>query len=236
MTTGEGEGGSSLSRIAERAAGVRESIDEACRDAGREPDSVRLVAVSKRHPPAAIEAAYQAGLRDFGESYAQELVEKREALGQLAELRWHFIGRVQKNKAKLLSQCALIHGVGSLAHAEAIARRAPGTPVLAQVNVSDEGQKNGFDVDELERELEALLAIEDAPLVGLMAMLQQGDAGSQARSRFASVRKLRDRLAAASGRPLPELSMGMSADFREAVAEGATLVRVGTAIFGRREV
>jgi pyridoxal phosphate enzyme (YggS family) len=223
-----------LDHIAERAAEVLDQIASACRDAGRDPSEVRLVAVSKRHPADAVRRAYEAGLRDFGESYAQEMVDKREQLVDLADARWHFVGRVQRNKAKLLAGCALVHGVGSVQHAEAIARRAPGTGVLAQVNASDEEQKNGFSFDGIERELDALLGIEGAPLRGLMAMLEAGDEGARARERFAAVRELRDRLAQRAGRELPELSMGMTADFREAVHEGATLVRVGTAIFGRR--
>lgn len=225
-----------VDRIEERAATVKAAIADACREAGRAPDEVRLVAVSKRHPPAALREAYRVGLRDFGENYAQELADKRaELAADLPDARWHFIGRVQSNKTKLFAGCALVHGVGSLKHARAVARRAPGTPVLAQVNVSQEGQKNGFDPEELEAELEALLQVEDAPLRGLMAMLEAGDAGARARERFAAVRELRDRLVARGGRELPELSMGMSADFHEAILEGATLVRVGTALFGRRE-
>lgn len=224
--------------IAQRLERLEQGIAEACRAAGRARDSVRLIAVSKTHPPAAIEEAYALGLRDFGESYAQELLKKRELLDTShPDIQWHFIGRVQTNKAKLLAAAHLVHGVGSLAHAEALGRRAgPSRAVafLAQVNVSGEQQKNGFSFDEIRRDLEALLQVPGARLVGLMAMLELGEEGDAARARFASVRTLRDELEGRAGAELPVLSMGMTADHREAILEGATHIRIGTALFGER--
>lgn len=224
--------------LAGRLARLEEGIAEACRAAGRARESVRLIAVSKTHPPAAIEEAYALGLRDFGESYAQELVKKRELLdASHSDIQWHFIGRVQTNKAKVLALAHLVHGVGSLAHAEALGRRAEAgrsVAFLAQVNVSGEEQKNGFAFDGLRNDLEALLQVPGARLVGLMAMLELGEEGDAARARFARVRELRDELERRAGVELPVLSMGMTADHREAILEGATHIRIGTALFGAR--
>lgn len=220
-----------------RLQAVEEAVAEACRAAGRDRAEVRLVAVSKTHPPDAIRVAYALGLRDFGENYAQDMADKQAALDpQLPGLRWHFIGRVQRNKAKLLAKAALVHGVGSVAHAEALGRRAEGgrVPFLAQVNVSAEAQKNGFDPEELRRDLQALAEVEGAELRGLMAMLSAEDSQRRARERFAAVRELRNLLEREADMRLPELSLGMSADFPAAIREGATLVRVGTALFGPR--
>ncbi len=221
-----------------RLAQVEEGIAEACHSAGRARSDVRLIAVTKTHPLEAVQAAYALGLRDFGESYAQELLQKREDLGtSLPDVRWHFIGRVQTNKAKILARADLVHGVGSLAHAEALARRADperGVALLAQVNVSGEEQKNGFSFDDLRRDLQALLQVPAARLCGLMAILERGEQGDAARERFAAVRLLRDELEGRAAVSLPVLSMGMTADFREAILEGATHIRVGTALFGPR--
>jgi PLP dependent protein len=225
-------------QLALRLSALEEAIAAACDDAGRDRASVRLVAVSKTHAADAVRVAYRLGLKDFGENYAKELAEKQALLDpQLPGLRWHFIGRVQRNKAKLLAGAALVHGVGSVAHAEALGRQGAQRPVpfLAQVNASAEKQKNGFDFDDLRRNLSALRQVEGAALRGLMAMLSQEDSAARARERFAAVRELRDALEREGGVALPELSMGMSADFGAAIREGATLVRVGTALFGPRE-
>jgi pyridoxal phosphate enzyme (YggS family) len=224
--------------ISGRYKEVLEAIEEACAEAGRAPGDVCLVAVSKRHPPEAIRAAYALGMRDFGENYAQELAEKRSALApELPEARWHFIGRVQSNKAKELVSADCVHGVGKLGHAEALSRRAvEGAPLrfLTQVNVSGEAQKNGFSFSDLRENAQALSALPGVRWAGLMAMLMEGERGEAARAAYGRVRALRDELEQLIGRSLPELSMGMSGDFREAIAEGATMIRVGTAIFGPR--
>jgi pyridoxal phosphate enzyme (YggS family) len=210
--------------IQERLASVRERIERAA--AGRE---VCLVAVSKRQPVEKIRAAYAAGQRHFGENHIQSLEEKRSELGDVCpEARWHFIGRVQRNKAKQIRTAHLVHGVGAVRHANAVAPAR----VLLQVNVGAEEAKNGFDPDELREALPGLLAVEGLDIRGLMAMPPIGE---DPRPHFAAVRALRDELAAANGVELKELSMGMSGDFEAAIEEGATLVRVGTAIFGPRE-
>ncbi len=213
--------------VAHRLAGVRAALADACRAAGRPAGSVRLVAASKGQPAAAIRAAAAAGQRLFGENYAREMRDKRtELAGYTKDLEWHFIGRVQSGNAKEIAGAALVHGVGSRSQLEALARHGP-VAALLQVSLWGEASKNGFMEAELERDLEGLLEVDGAAVRGFMAMPPPGVA---AREAFAAVRALRDRLAP----QLPELSMGMSGDYREAALEGATLVRVGTAIFGPR--
>jgi hypothetical protein len=185
------------------------------------------VAVSKTQPVEAIAEAYACGQRDFGENYLQELFSKRDALSSSCpDIRWHFIGRVQRNKARDLGGLFRIHGVGSLAHAQAIAARVPQAAVLLQVNLEAEASKNGFGFEELHRELPAILAL-PLQVRGLMALPPPDVDPTLA---FARVAALRDALSV----HLPELSMGMSGDFRAAIACGATWVRVGSAIFGAR--
>ena len=215
--------------IAARLLAVNAAISETCHRAGRAAGSVRLVAVTKGQPASAVAAAAEAGQRLFGENYARELREKRTQLGALAEtLEWHFIGRVQAGNARDIATAALVHGVGSRGQAQALAARSTGSlPVLLQVSLWGEESKNGFSEADLRAELPALREIRGLSIRGLMAMPPPEHA---ARPAFAAVRALRDRLAP----DLPELSMGMSGDFPEAVLEGATLVRVGSAIFGER--
>lgn len=215
--------------IAGRLDSVRQDIAAGLRQAGRSPDAARLVAVTKGQPAAAIAAAARAGQRVFGENYAREMREKRLALGPLADsLQWHFIGRVQAGNARDIATAALVHGVGSRGQAEALSSRAKGPlPVLLQVSLWGEQSKNGFDEEGLARELPLLRELPQLQIRGLMAMPPPE---AEPRAAFAAVRELRDRRAP----DLAELSMGMSGDFREAILEGATLVRVGTAIFGER--
>lgn len=227
-----GQGGVDPAGIAARLQGVQAAIAEACREAVRPPGAARLVAVTKGHPASAVAAAAAAGQQVFGENYAREMREKRADLGTLADsLEWHFIGRVQASNAKDIVRAALVHGVGSRGQAEALAARASQPlAVLLQVSLWGEQSKNGFEAEELERELPALREIGNLSIRGLMAMPPPS---AHSRAAFAAVRALRDRLAPDPS-ALPELSMGMSGDFREAILEGATLVRVGTAIFGER--
>lgn len=211
--------------IAARLAAVRAQVDAAARAAGRDPAGVVLVAVAKGQPASSIEAAWHAGHRDFGESYAQELRAKREELdAKCPGIRWHFIGRVQTNKAAIVAGAHLVHGVASVDHAGALAAKRADVAVLAQVNVAGEGSKSGFSPAGLRADLRVLREV--AALRGLMCI--PPDDGAPRRW-FAALRALRDELDAG-----PELSMGMSGDFKDAVAEGATIVRVGTAIFGPR--
>jgi pyridoxal phosphate enzyme (YggS family) len=221
-----------MSTIAERLDVVRRRIADACRSAGRDPRAVRLVAVSKFHAASAIREAYAAGQRDFGENYAQELAEKHAALQDLPDLRFRFIGALQRNKVKmLLPQAQVIETLASLEAARTISGRAAAlgidAHVLVQVNVSAEVQKSGVAPAALPGLLQAMAGLAHLSLDGLMAIPAAADPAA-ARASYAELRRLRD----AAG--LRELSMGMSDDLEIAIAEGATSVRVGTAIFGPR--
>lgn len=218
--------------IQRRLGQVRAAIARAAEAAGRANDAVRLVAVTKGHPVAAIAAAAQAGQRVFGENYARELRDKRAALGASSEeLEWHFIGRVQASNAREIARTTLVHGVGSIEQARALAAKAERPlRILLQVSLWGEASKNGFSEAALEAALPVLQQVERLEVRGLMAMPPPELGPEEARAAFRAVRTLRDRVAPA----LPELSMGMSGDFVEAIAEGATLVRVGSAIFGER--
>jgi hypothetical protein len=212
---------------------VEERIELAATRAGRTRDDVTLVAVSKTHPPELVREAYRAGARVFGENYAQELVVKQAALGDLAEARWHFIGRLQRNKAKdVAGRVALIHAVDSVDLGAALGRRAGADgrvqDVLVQVNVAGEDTKAGVAEDELDAVLEALAKTAGIRVAGLMTMPPPVVDPNENRHWFRALAKL------AGTRGLRELSMGMSGDFEVAIEEGATIVRVGTAIFGDR--
>lgn len=202
-------------------------IDAACRIAKRDPALVHLIAVSKYHPAQAIRAAYAAGQRDFGESYAQELAEKAEALADLPELRWHFIGPVQRNKAKIIARYArTVHAIESARAAAALDAAGSPLELFVQVNVSGEASKHGITPAALPEILAELSLLSNVRAVGLMT-LPPPDLGA-ADAAFAALAEL------ASAHGLPCLSMGMSDDLELAIAHGATHVRVGTAIFGER--
>ncbi len=212
---------------------VRERIELACQRAGRDPSAVLLVAVSKGHPDGLIRAAYDAGMRVFGENYAQELAAKASALSDLPEIRWRFIGHLQRNKIKLIERArASIDTVDSLRLAEAISARAAmrGTTVelLLQVNIGAEAQKSGCAVEEVAGLAESVRALPNVMLRGLMAVAPHFDDAEATRPFFAALREL------AEANDLPELSMGMTHDLDQAVEEGATMLRIGTAIFGPR--
>jgi len=225
--------------LVERLHGVRERIAHAVRSAGRDPQDVRLVAVSKFHPAWSVAALAAAGQLDFGESYVQEACSKQAELVHLG-LRWHCVGHVQTNKAKNAAGCFYyIHSLDSLKLAQALQRHVPATKrqqVLIQVNVGNEGQKSGVHPGELPVLAEHVAGMPELELVGLMCMPPFFDDGALARPYFALLRELCERLRTRLGLPLPELSMGMSGDFVEAVAEGATILRIGTDIFGSRPV
>ncbi len=222
-----------MSRIAQRLDALRARVAAAARRAGRDPGEVGIVAVSKTKPAEQIREAIAAGCRDFGENYVQELQDKAAALAALAP-RWHFIGHAQRNKAKLLVEVpglVLVHGVDSVRLARALdAKAARPLEVLVQVNVSGEASKSGCTPAEVPALLDAIAGSEHLRCRGLMTMPPDGEPEA-ARPFFRQLRALRDRL----GGDLPHLSMGMSHDFEVAIEEGATLVRVGTAIFGPRE-
>lgn len=221
--------------IAERAAALRERLDAAARRAGRDPDRVRIVAVTKSWPVQVCRAAHEAGLHLLGENRVQEALPKIEAL---PEAEWHLVGHLQSNKARpAVAEFAWIHSVDSVAllrRIEGIAHDEDRRPVvLLQINVTGEPQKAGFAPPALdEEELAGTIAgLRYARPMGLMTMAREG---SDPHPAFARLRELRDVLERRSGMPLPELSMGMSGDAEAAVEEGATLVRIGTALFGHR--
>lgn len=209
--------------IAQRADRLRERIV----DAGGDPSEVTIVAVTKAFGPEAVEAAMAAGLRHVGENYAQELEAKAAALAEASGARWHFLGRVQRNKVKRIA--AVVHlwqAVDRVCAGEEIARRSPGARVLVEVNVSGDPAKHGCDADAAPALVDGLAAL-DLSVRGLMAV---GPAGPPegARAGFRRLAALADRLG------LPERSMGMTDDLEVAVQEGSTMVRIGRGLFGPR--
>jgi pyridoxal phosphate enzyme (YggS family) len=228
-----------MSDVAQRFLTVREAVSAAARDAGRDPREVCLVAVSKRHSAASIVAAFEAGARDFGESYVQELVAKRaevEAMlgARSAEIRWHFVGNLQRNKVKHLGRVHLIHTLDSARLLRTIEARGEGVGgVLIQVRIGGEASKAGIEAQEVET-LAQEVASSTLPVRGLMTIGPPRDCQVAVRGDFARLRELRDEVASRHRLDWPHLSMGMSTDFAPAISEGATLVRVGTAIFGTR--
>jgi hypothetical protein len=221
--------------IAARLATVHARIADACARAHREVASVRLVLASKTQPPAAVAAAYAAGARDFGENYVQEAIAKCAALTHLHDARWHLIGHLQSNKARAaVEHFDLIHTLDSarLGNALARIRTNPRMPVLIEVNLGGEASKSGVPPDAVAPLLEVVRNSVDVR--GLMTIPPPAANPSDARRWFTELRQLRDRLATAAGLALQELSMGMTEDFEYAIEEGATIVRVGRAVFGER--
>jgi len=223
------------SLVAERAAIIKGRIAAACDGMDRRPTSVTLVGASKAQPLGPIVDALAAGIHDLGESYVQEWQEKRRALAET--LRWHFIGRLQRNKAKLLvGEVSLIHGIDSVRTIETLGRlaRAKETEVkvLIQVNVSGEASKGGVSPSALNDVLTLARGVAGVEVDGLMTLPRPGGL-AETRSAFRRLRLLRDEYATPES-PLPSLSMGMSGDYDAAIVEGATHVRVGSALFGPR--
>jgi pyridoxal phosphate enzyme (YggS family) len=227
----------SVITIAENLERVRSQIAEAAKKSGRLPDDVDLVAITKTHPAEKVREAVEAGQKLFGESRVQE------ARGKIPELpsnlRWHFVGHLQKNKIRrALPLFELLHSVDSLALAEQVQRIADEDGmhprVLLEVNVSGEGSKFGFKPETLRAEIEALLVLPRLSIEGLMMIPPLAEEAEASRKLFVRLRELRDALEKEFNVKLPQLSMGMTNDFPIAVEEGATLVRVGTAIFGER--
>ncbi len=222
-----------------RVTAVMERIRTAAERAGRDPKRVRLVAVSKTVPADRVREAASAGVEMLGENYVQEAEGKIDALDDL-RLSWHFIGHLQSNKAKsVVPRFDLIHSVDRLKLAREIDKQAGKIdkvqPVLIQVNISGEETKSGIDPQGLSRLLNETGRLPNLSVRGLMTMPPFFDDPEGARPYFKALRELRDRLRESLGLPLEELSMGMTGDFEAAVEEGATLVRVGTAIFGKRD-
>lgn len=217
---------------------VRAEMDEAAAACGRKPGDVVLVAVSKFHSAQDVRALAGFGHIDFGESYVQEALGKREQLQDL-DLRWHFIGRLQTNKARhVAGSFSLVHSVDSLKLAQTLHKRAQALQVvqevLLQVNLAGEGQKAGAAADDARRLALEIRQLDSLALRGLMLLPPMVDEPEQARPWFAALRELRNDLEREIGMRLPHLSMGMTGDFRQAIAEGASIVRIGTRIFGER--
>jgi pyridoxal phosphate enzyme (YggS family) len=226
-----------MSTFEDRWAAVRAGIAAAEARSGRPPGSAELVAVSKGHPPEAIAEAVAAGQTLFGESRVQEArVKMSEASGAA---RWHFIGHLQKNKVRqALPLFELIESVDSLELARDVDRVAAEfglrPRILLEVNVAGEASKHGFAPDALRRDMESLLALPRVEIEGLMTVPPAAPEAEDSRRHFAQLRELREALEREFAAGLPALSMGMSGDYEVAVEEGATLVRVGTALFGKR--
>ena len=226
--------------VAERYRRIKDQLAQAAADSGRPGDSVRLLAVSKRMPLESLLAAYQAGAREFGENYVQEALTKIDRLP--LDARWHLIGHLQSNKAKRAAEA--FHTVQTLdrpsvaaALEKAAAARQARVEVLLQVNVGGEGSKSGAAPDATVELARRMVEWPHLQLRGLMTIPPYHPDAEQVRPHFRALRELRDRIAALKlpGIEMTELSMGMSHDFPVAVQEGATVVRVGTAIFGDRD-
>jgi pyridoxal phosphate enzyme (YggS family) len=219
-------------------ARVRSGVAEAARRAGRDPSEVALVAVAKGQPAAAIRLAAEAGVTEFGENYVNELAAKRDELSDLdgTGLRWHFVGALQSSTAHRVADLAdVVHSVGSLHAAERLGTRAvrDGRRISALVQVDFTGSRNGVDPDDVGEAVEHLRGTDGLEVRGLMTLPPFTEDPEVARPYFVKLRELRDRAANGPG-DLRELSMGMSGDYEVAVEEGATMVRIGTALFGPR--
>ena len=216
---------------------VKSAIETTATRCGRDPSAIELVAVSKTHPPEKILEAFEAGQLIFGESRVQEARAKIPLLP--AKIQWHFIGHLQKNKIRqALPLFELIHGVDSVQLArdiDRIAEESGARPrVLLEVNLAGEASKFGFSPESLGNSLDELLGLSRLQIEGLMTIPPYAEAAELSRKYFAGLRNLRDDLQQRFGIALDRLSMGMSHDYAVAIEEGATMVRVGTAIFGER--
>ncbi|HEV3231371.1 MAG TPA: YggS family pyridoxal phosphate-dependent enzyme [Candidatus Dormibacteraeota bacterium] len=230
-----------MSAIAANLDAVRERVGAACLQARRDPAGVELVAVSKYAAPEAIRAAAATGQRAFGENRMQDALEKVEALADVPGIQWHLIGHLQTNKARHASgPFALIQSVDSVRLADAISRRAEWTsrpqPILLQVNVAADAAKYGFTEESVLSDYPLVAALGGVEVAGLMTIGPLVPDPELSRPHFRRLRELAGRLDGLGvAPPLRQLSMGMSADFEVAIEEGATIVRVGEAIFGGRE-
>ena len=226
--------------VCENYKKIRSMIDDACAACGRAPESVTLVAVSKTKPSSMIRELMEIGVRDFGENHAQELVEKTAEITE--PLNWHFIGNLQTNKVKyVVGRACLIHSVNSLHLAQAISKESVKkgvvSDILIEVNIAEEATKGGIAADEAVDLVTEVSQLPGLAIRGLMAIAPPVDDPEENRPYFCQMRELARRIDAMSlpGVEMYELSMGMTNDFTAAVAEGATMVRVGTAIFGERD-
>ncbi len=226
--------------IAENLNRIKTEIAEVCARVGRTPESVKLIAVSKTKPASAVLEAFEAGHRVFGENYVQELLTKfADETLQTLPIEWHFVGHLQSNKVRYVAEkIAMIHGVDKLSLAEEISKRAKKynrtLPILLEVNISAEASKHGLSPDALFSEAEKIFALPHIELKGLMTIASPDR--EKVKQEFKHMRLLFEKLKTLAPKPeqITELSMGMSGDFDIAIAEGATLLRIGTAIFGER--
>lgn len=227
-----------VKEIRENMDRVLERISCACSSAGRSADEVTLMAVTKNHPPELVAVALAVGLHDLGENRVQEAVEKKQRLP--ASARWELIGNLQTNKARVAAEhFHRIQSVDRLKLIRALDRHCgelgrAKLPVLLQVNAGRDPAKFGCAIEETETLAEAILEAKHLQLDGLMTIAPISDDRAVTRATFARLRKIRDKVSVELGVRLEVLSMGMSGDFEDAIAEGSTLVRVGTALFGRR--
>lgn len=221
---------SGASTIAERLEAIRAEIAQICERADRDPREVRLIAVSKTHPPETIREALAAGQIEFGENRVQEGLAKLDELAD-TKARIHLIGHLQRNKARFAGRFASVQSIDSVRLAEAVARQLD-TPLdaLLEINVAGEASKQGFAPAELESAFAQIAALPQLRVRGLMTIAPLVADAEQVRPVFRRLRELRDALG------LPELSMGMSNDYAVAIEEGATIVRIGRAVFGERKV
>jgi PLP dependent protein len=229
-----------MGNVADNLARVRDAMARAAERSGRKAEEIKLVAVSKTKPVDLIREAVEAGQRDFGENYAQELRDKMKEISDLG-IRWHFIGKLQKNKVKYVAgKTWAVHTLDNVSLAEEIAGRSERegviTRVLIEVNVGGESSKVGVNPSATLDLVGSVRELKSLELVGLMTMPPYWEDAEAARPSFIALRELRDRARKEFSDPamLPELSMGLSHDFEVAIEEGATMVRVGTAIFGAR--
>ena len=228
-----------MHKIDDKLAKVTARIHQAANAAGRDPQSVQLIAVSKTQPPEAIAQAYAWGQRRFGENYLQEALEKQIALHQLPDIEWHFIGPIQSNKTRAIAgYFQWVHTVDRLKVAQRLnEQRPPHLPALnvcVQVNIDDESTKSGVSLAELPALIRGITPLANLNLRGLMAIPAATDDPARQRKAFAKLRSAQQVLNL-QGFRMDTLSMGMSGDMEAAIAEGATFVRVGTDIFGARQ-
>jgi len=227
--------------IAENVRKIRERIDFACRKAGRDPESVTLIAVTKTFPADHVVEVVRSGVTDVGENYIQELIEKRKAIGNIP-VQWHFLGHLQSNKVKYIGDWIhLIHSVESLSLAKEVHKRAGESgrtiPVLIEVNTTGEASKFGKKPEETLDFVRQLAGLSNIQIAGLMTIGPFLPDPEGSRPMFKTLKSLNEQLASLhQGNVNPvHLSMGMSGDFEVAIEEGATMVRIGTALFGRRQ-
>ena len=225
--------------ITENLEQVRKNIQDACRSVGRDPEEVTLIAVSKTKPVELLQEAYQAVARDFGENKVQEIMDKYPQLP--SDIRWHMIGHLQRNKVKyIVDKAAMIHSVDSLRLAQTIEQEAAKhdvqVPILLEVNVAEEDSKFGLKMDEVLPLIEAIAEFPHIRVCGLMTIAPYVENAEENRMFFRQLKKLSVDIAAKNinNVSMSVLSMGMTGDYQVAVQEGATMVRVGTGIFGER--